>query len=87
MDRRSSNRPDSIADTLRVPVIDYAPTRIFRQGRAPVVAVVDPDLRPRSARAFPPGALAHPRLVRRTRPPAPRPEGRHDFEDEPTTHL
>lgn len=69
-----------------MPVIDYAPTRIFRQPRPPVVMVVDPDVRPRSARPFVSGELAHPRLVRRTRPPSPRPASR-DFEDEPTSRI
>jgi hypothetical protein len=72
---------------MRVPTIDYAPTRVFRQARHTrtparplAVVAIDPDVRGR--------ALAHPRLVRRARPagsvppqPAPR---RREFEDEPT---
>jgi hypothetical protein len=87
MNRRSTtNRPSTVEDTRRVPVIDYAPTRVFRQPRPPVVVVVDPDARPRSTRPFVPGELAHPRLVRRTRAPSLRPASR-DFEDEPTSRL
>lgn len=80
-----------------MPVIEYARTRIFRQGRqartpapevrAPARAGTEPAARP--------GPLAHPRLVPRpptTPPPLPRltlrPSTRdQDFEDEPTGEI
>jgi hypothetical protein len=95
-----SKRPDSVDDTRRVPVLDFSPTRIFgqaqeshqvrqgRQARTPVwsPAVVAFEPGPRS------GPLAHPRLVRRLRAPAPTPTAPsrrvstrdREFEDEPT---
>jgi hypothetical protein len=86
VDRRSTtSRPGSLSDTKRVPTIDYAPTRVFRQTRhtrTPVraLAVVVLD---RDARGCP---LAHPRLVRRAQPSAPSspPPRLGEFEDEPT---
>ena len=87
MDRRNTtSRPGSIAETLRVPVINYAQPRLARQGQTqarrartpvrPLAVVRGPDERQEP--------LAHPRLVRRSQPklalvPAPR-----AFEDEPT---
>jgi hypothetical protein len=87
VDRR--NTPGSIAETLRVPVINYAQPRISRPGQAqarrartpvrPLAVVLGPDERERQE------PLAHPRLVRRSQPklalvPAPG----HVFDDEPT---
>ena len=83
-------------------VVDYAPTRVWRQVRqarqartpvwSPAVVAIDPD--PGS------GPLAHPRLVRRARPPTPAPNAPpqrmtterdrvitqrdREFDDEPT---
>jgi hypothetical protein len=88
---RRSSRPGSVDDTRRVPVVDFAPTRMFRDARqvrtpvwSPTVISIDPDT--------PASDLAHPRLVRRTRPPTPAPDAPArpasrppaDFEDEPT---
>lgn len=61
---------------MRVPVIDYAPTRVFRQARrartpaCPVVVVRAPAAAPTGTRS---GVLAHPRLVQRARPGTPAP--------------
>ena len=89
VDRRQiTNRITTVEDTRRVPVIDYAPTRVFRSirqacrtpVRPPVVVIVD-----RAARSE---RLAHPRLVRRVlpaaAPPAGPPASHLDFEDQPT---
>jgi hypothetical protein len=84
VDRRNpSRRPGSVNETLRVPVIDYAQNRLYRQAQArrartparPSPIVIDPDERS--------GPLAHPRLVRRSQPQiaVPLPQV---FEDEPT---
>jgi hypothetical protein len=84
------SRASSIDETSRVPVIEYARTRIFRQApevRAPARAERQPEARATS--------LAHPRLVPRpptTPPPLPRltlrPTTRdQDFEDEPTGEV
>jgi hypothetical protein len=82
-----TNRPGSLEETKRVRVIDYAPTRIYRQAHRtrtparPVAVVLDP--------AAGHGTLAHPRLVRRARPTPPpkmasRAPSHIDFDDEPT---
>lgn len=99
MDSRSK-RPDSVDDTQRVPVLDFAPPQILRQSQASRQV-----RRGRQARtpvwspaviAFEPssgsGPLAHPRLVRRLRAPTPAPTAParrvsardREFEDEPT---
>ncbi|HSK03511.1 MAG TPA: hypothetical protein VK932_19800 [Kofleriaceae bacterium] len=85
MDRRQiTNRVTTVEDTKRVPVIDYAPTRVFRSirqacrtpVRPPVVILADHGARSEQ--------LAHPRLVRRLQPAAPGPASQLDFEDQPT---
>jgi hypothetical protein len=90
VDRRQiTNRVTTVEDTRRVPVIDYAPTRVFRSIRQacrtparPPAVVIIAERDPRST------PLAHPRLVRRLQPaprPAPaRPTSQVDFEDQPT---
>jgi hypothetical protein len=81
--RQTTNRLTTVEDTRRVPVIDYAPTRVFRNlrqacrtpARPPVVVI---EREPRS------GPLAHPRLVRRLQAMPPGPASQPDFEDQPT---
>ena len=94
--RNTTQRPGSIGDTSRVPTIDHAPTLVYRPSRPsrpsrpPPVAVVEPDARG--------GPLAHPRLVRRTRPPTPAPtqppahaayarRDGHELDEEPTNRC
>jgi hypothetical protein len=82
VDSRNTSRPGSVDDTRRVPVVDFAPTRIYRQARqvrTPVrsaPAVIAPEVRG--------SQLAHPRLVRRTRPLRVPSHRERDFDDEPT---
>lgn len=92
VDRRSTtSRPGSLEETKRVRVIDYAPTRIYRQAHRtrtparPMAVVLES--------AADGGLLPHPRLVRRARPTPPpkmasrapsRAPSHIGFDDEPT---
>jgi hypothetical protein len=102
VDRRiTTGRLTTADDTRRVPVVDLAPTRLYRQPRrartAPprpaLIIMDDPDPGAASWPDARVGPLAHPRLVRRTRPPTPapnlpprRPPSQRDreFDEEPT---
>ena len=68
MSRQGTGRKATTTDvTTRVPVVDFAQTRVFRQARSrtPVrpMAAVTPGVSTRIGAA----PLAHPRLVRRAR--------------------